>query len=58
MFEAESSLRQWVGTPYPLGATYDGTGTFRNDKIVPYLAEARDVERASSPSPLTAPGLR
>ncbi len=25
--EVPPAIRQWVGTPYPLGATYDGSGT-------------------------------
>ena len=36
-------IEEITGIPV-VTVTYDGTGTFRNDKIVPYLAEARRVE--------------
>ena len=41
-------MRQWVGTPYPLGASYDGTGT--NFSIFSSVAEG--VFSASSVSEL------
>ena len=37
----EPSPRQWVGTPYPLGATYDGNGT--NFSIYSSVAEGVEL---------------
>ena len=38
---SESIRRQWVGTPYPLGASYDGTGT--NFSIFSSIAEGVEL---------------
>jgi isoamylase len=38
---SEPSVRPWVGTPYPLGATYDGSGT--NFSIFSSVAEGVEL---------------
>ncbi|MGA1077307.1 MAG: glycogen debranching enzyme, partial [Ilumatobacteraceae bacterium] len=41
MSEADPSPRQWVGRPYPLGATYDGNGT--NFSLFSSIAEGVEL---------------
>jgi len=50
-------IEEITGVPV-VTLTYDGTGSFKNDKIVPYLAEARAADKASSPVSIVASGVR